>query len=512
MLSRATMTVWDEEACARAHAASRAVLERAGVEIGHPEALALLAAAGARVEGTRVYIPGSLIDEVLSSAPAAFDIPGRGRGGMRIAQGESWFGTGPDCMYLHDSVTGVRRRARLDDIVASADLCDKLDQVDFIMSMGLPEDAPLTSEDLLQFAAMLDGTSKPLVVSTSHGGDGLEAMRDMAGLCGDPASFGCLIMSSPPLNFDHDAVDKLIVCARLGIPAILAPAPSAGATAPASITSAIIVADAEVIAGMCVHQLAQPGAPFVYGVGAAALDMRVAVDAYVIPEHFLGNAASCDLARSVRIPSWAYAGLRCEGLRRQLAADVAIRTLLGALSRATLFHDLGYMESGMAGAQAAIVLGAELIGFARAFLQELPLDDEALQLDEIVAVGPGGNHLARPYTRKHHRDFWTSDLFDHRVYERWQAEGGMTLRERVDQRTRDLLAAERTNHLPVDTRREFERIIAGCWQLGGTSDRQCLSARRAPRRRDRAARPRSSQAVRARAARACPCTRSLSES
>jgi trimethylamine--corrinoid protein Co-methyltransferase len=461
MLSRATMTVWDEEACARAHAASRAVLERAGVEIGHPEALALLAAAGARVEGTRAYIPGSLIDDVLARAPSAFDIPGRGRGGMRIEQGESWFGSGPDCMYLHDPVTGARRRARLDDVVASADLCDKLDQVDFIMSMGLPEDVPLESEDLLQFAAMLDGTSKPLIVSTSHGGDGLEAMRDMAGLCGDPASFGCLIMSSPPLSFDHAAMDKLIICARLGIPAILAPAPSAGATAPASMTSAIVVADAEVIAGMCVHQLARPGAPFVYGVGAAALDMRVAVDAYVIPEHFLGNAASCDLARSYGVPSWAYAGPSdAKALDGQLAADVAISTLLGALSRATLLHDLGYMESGMAGAQAAIVLGAELVGFARAFLQELPLDDAALQLDEIIAVGPGGSHLARPHTRKHHRDFWKSDLFDHAVYERWQAAGAITLRERVDQRTRDLLAAERANRLGDDTRREFDRIIA----------------------------------------------------
>jgi len=284
----------------------------------------------------------------------------------------------------------------------------------------------------------------------------------MAGLCGDPASFGCLIMSSPPLKFDNDAVDKLIMCARLGIPAILAPAPSAGATAPASISSAIIVADAEVMAGLCVHQLARPGAPFVYGVGAAAMDMRVAVDAYVIPEHFLGNAASCDLARSYGIPSWAYAGPSdAKALDEQMAADVAITTLLGALSRATILHDLGYMESGMAGSQEAIVLGAELTGFARAFLQELPLDDEALQLDEIVAVGPGGNHLARPYTRKHHRDFWKSDLFDHAVYERWQAGGGTTLRERVRQRTRELLAAERTNRLSDDTRSELERIIAG---------------------------------------------------
>ncbi len=461
MSQRATTTVWDGEACARAHAASRSVLERAGVEIGHPEALALLAGAGARVEGTRVFIPGALVDDALVSAPSSFAIPGRGRGGMQLEQGCSWFGTGPDCLYLHDPITGTRRRARLDDIVASADLCDKLDQVDFIMSMGLPEDAPLASEDLLQFAAMLDGTSKPLIVSTSHGGDGLEAMREMAGLCGEPASFGCLTMSSPPLSFDHAAIDKLIACARLGIPVILAPAPSAGATAPASISSAIVVGDAEVLAGLCVQQLARPGAPFVYGVGACAFDMRMAVDAYVIPEAFLANQAGCDLARSYGLPSWAYAGPSdAKALDGQWAAEVAITTLLGALSGATLLHDLGYMESGMAGAQEAIVFGAELVGFARAFMRDLPLDPEALQIEEIVAVGPRGNHLARPYTRRHHRDFWKTDILDHAPYERWQAAGGTTLRERVRQRTRDLLAAERATRLPDHTRRDFDRIIS----------------------------------------------------
>ncbi|HZL64557.1 MAG TPA: trimethylamine methyltransferase family protein, partial [Thermoleophilia bacterium] len=315
-------------------------------------------------------------------------------------------------------------------------------------------------EDLLQFAAMLEGTAKPLVVSTSHGGDGLEAMAQMAGLCGESASFACLIMSSPPLSFDPDAADKLLMCARLGIPVILAPAPSAGATAPASVASSVIVGNAEVLAGLCIHQLARPGAPFVYGVGASAFDMRVAVDAYVIPEHFLGNLAGCDLAGSYGLPSWAYAGPSdSKALDEQWAADVAVTTLLGALSRATLLHDLGYMESGMAGAQESIVLGAELVAFARAFLKELPLDDEALQIDEIVAVGPGGSHLGRPYTRQHHRGFWKSDLFDHAVHDRWQAGGALTLRERVARRTRELLAADRRQELPAETRQAFARLI-----------------------------------------------------
>ena len=215
------------------------------------------------------------------------------------------------------------------------------------------------------------------------------------------------------------------------------------------------------LAGLCIHQLACPGAPFVYGVGASALDMRTALDPYVGPDHFLGNQAGCDLARHYGLPSWSYAGPSdAKGLDEQWSADVAITTLLGALSRATLLHDLGYMESGMAGAPESIVLGAELASFARKFLRELPLDEEALQLDEIIAVGPGGNHLGRPYTRKHHRDFWQTDLFDHTVFERWHADGASTLRERVARKTATLMAQAPDHEIPAATRAEIERIVA----------------------------------------------------
>ncbi len=461
MTHEATMVVWDAGACDRAHEARRTVLEQAGVECPHEAALGLLGAAGARVEGTRAFIPETVVEQALATVPARFEIPGRGRGGMVVELNRTYFGTGPDCMYVHDPTTGTRRRARLDDVRTSAALADRLDEVDFVMSMGLPEDAPITSDDVLQFAAMLEGTDKPLVVSTSHGGDGLQAMCEMAGLCGDSASLACLIMSSPPLSFDHDAIDKLITCARLDIPAILAPAPSAGATAPASMSAAVVVGDAEVLAGLCIHQLAKPGAPFVYGVGASAFDMRVAVDAYVIPEHFLANLAGCDLARSYGIPSWAYAGPSdAKALDEQWTADVAITTMLGALSRATLLHDLGYMESGMAGSQESIVLGAELAGFARAFMKGLPLDDEALQLEEIISMGPGGNYLARPFTRTHHRGFWKSDVFDHVLHDRWQAGGSRTLRERVAERTQELLVQDHHRKLSEATLLEMDRLIA----------------------------------------------------
>ena len=80
-------------------------------------------------------------------------------------------------------------------------------------------------------------------------------------------------------------------------------------------------------------------------------------------------------------------------------------------------HDVGYLEAG-SGQLRVDPLGLRVIGYAKAFMSELRVDDEALALDEIKAVGPGGDHLARPYTR-HYREIWQSDLLDTSRHAHW---------------------------------------------------------------------------------------------
>ena len=114
--------------------------------------------------------------------------------------------------------------------------------------------------------------------------------------------------------------------------------------------------------------------------------------------------------------------------------------MLGALSRATLLHDVGYLEAGLQSSFETIVLGHAAIGWAKAFMADVPTTDEALAVGEITAVGPGGNFLARKYTRAHSRDFWYDDLFDHSVYDRWHAGGRLTMLDRVKARVAELRA------------------------------------------------------------------------
>jgi trimethylamine--corrinoid protein Co-methyltransferase len=442
--------VWDAEACAKVHEATLSVLRTTGVEIHHERARELFARSGAMVDGTRVRLGRELVERAIASAPRDAVLHGRGgRSPLALRPGAALYGTGPDCIYVLDPDTRERRRARLADVAASAALCEQLPNIDFVMSMALPEDVPAGQEDLAQFAAMLASTTKPIVMSTPREGGRLRVMREMAAACGEAGSFAVLTMSSPPLKHDHEAIDKLLVCAELGIPLVLAPAAGCATSAPASVAAAVAVCNAEVLSGLVLHQLVAPGAPFVYGVGVGAMNMSTAVDVYCAPEAFLGDQASSDLAHAYDLPAWHYAACSdAKTLDGQLAAEYAIATLLGGLSGATLLHDVGYFESGLQSSLDSIVLGDELVGYVRAFMRGVPVDDDALALDEIEAVGPGGNHLARPYTRRHFRSFWRPRLLDQAAHDRWQAEGATTLAGRTRARVDELRRAPRAFSLP----------------------------------------------------------------
>jgi trimethylamine--corrinoid protein Co-methyltransferase len=329
------------------------------------------------------------------------------------------------------------------------------------MTMASPEDVDPAVDDVTHVAALLKGTRKPLIL-TPINGRRLARIQEMAAVAGEKDSIIVYAMPSPPLQHDAEALSKVVACAELQIPLVYAPAPCAGSTAPRSVTATVLVANAEVLSGLVLHQYVRPGAPFVYGAGGGAMDMRTMNgDPYTLPEAVVALQACCDLARSYGLPSFSYAGnSEAKVLDEQWSAESALTTMLGALSRATLLHDVGYLEDGMQSSYESIVLGDELVSYAKAFLREVPLDDYALALDEIAAAGPGGNHLGTKYTRRHYREFWTSELLDDAGYERWTAEGSQTLLDRVRAKVARLRSEPRAFALSAERAAELDGIVA----------------------------------------------------
>ena len=85
-------------------------------------------------------------------------------------------------------------------------------------------------------------------------------------------------------------------------------------------------------------------------------------------------------------------------------------------------------------------------GMIHRVLRGIEFDEENLAVDEIFSVGPGGNFLGRPHTKKFYlKEFYQHELFDKRTRTAWETAGRKDIREQAREKVRRMLA----EHKPV---------------------------------------------------------------
>ena len=139
-------------------------LSRTGVNVLNAEARDLLAGAGARVDGVRVYIPPHVIQDAVAANPRSFTLWGRdGQHRMQIVPDRVYFGPGPSCTCFVDPETGERRKARRGDPGLTALVCDALEDIDYCMGLALIDDVLPRLAPVYEFAEMIANTGKPIL-------------------------------------------------------------------------------------------------------------------------------------------------------------------------------------------------------------------------------------------------------------------------------------------------------------------------------------------------------------
>jgi trimethylamine--corrinoid protein Co-methyltransferase len=438
--------------------------------VKHEAAREMLLAAGC-TQGAdeRVLMPRHLVEQARLSAPSVVNVYDRG-GELALELGgyNSYFGTGSDLMWTYDLETGEHRPSVLDDVRRAARLCDALPNIDFVMSSAHPTERNAHQSYLLSFQAMMENSTKPLVVTAENGSD-LGVMAAMAAALRGGAEglrrkpyFVVYNEPTSPLVHPGDSVDKLLLCADTGVPSIYSPAPLAGATAPVTVAGHTVQGLAESLFGLVLHQLRRPGSPFIIGVGSAILDLTTMQSSYNDLGYLEGYMCAVEMAKWLDLPNWGNAGTTdSQLLDAQAGMEATQITFLAMQAGSNLAHDVGYLDFGLTGCLQSIVMVDEFIAMNRRLLAGVEVDRETLAVEAIAQVGPGGNFMTSKHTRRHMREArWQPTILNRLGRDAWLAAGAPDLERRARDKAHELLATHEVPEVPRQVAERTEQLVA----------------------------------------------------
>jgi trimethylamine--corrinoid protein Co-methyltransferase len=294
-----------------------------------------------------------------------------GHAAMFLEEGQCYYGPGSDCLHIVDHRTSERRDPVLQDVVDGMRLSDALPNIDFVMSMFLPGDVDEMVSDRYQMEAILNNTTKPVIYVTNEFSGCVDAVAMAEAVAGGAEALklrpfaACYINVTTGLQHNADALQKLLFLAEKGLPALYIPVCVGGVTGPMTSVGSVAVVNAGVLVGLVLSQLKREGTPFITsGMSGGSLDMKTMVSPYCEPDH---RGIPHGLAHHYNLPMFGLGGCSdSKMVDQQAAAEAALTMMAETLGGANLIHDLGYLESGLSGSLAQLVLCNEIVSWIEA--------------------------------------------------------------------------------------------------------------------------------------------------
>ncbi len=449
------LSILTQEGVVAIHQASLEILEGTGVVVDSPTALQILGDSGAIIEGEKVRIPAFLVEDALESAPAQITIFDRaGEPSLLLGGDRCYFESAVALKMILDPFTRSRRRFVSEDYRMTTSVIDACPNISSAVAGG-SEDVPLEVRPQVGFKNSVINMKKPLTCGGYDAQDLADQFEVAAVVAGSyerlrqaPSIIAIALPVSPLCLYD-DQTGKLLLAAQEGIPVAWYPALSAGTTAPCTPAGMLALANAEVLAGLVLHQLRRPGAPFIYGAMPGMTDMRSMLYSYGSPDMALYLAAATDIARFYGLPMYSTGGCSdAHSPDQQAVAEATIMCMLGKLSGASVIHDLGMLGACEFISPEMIVLCDEVIGMIDHATTRIDTGPEDLALDLIREVGPGGHYLSSEHTLVNFRRLWYGEIFLREPVTGPGADRPDAVRERINERTRHIIETHRVAPLP----------------------------------------------------------------
>lgn len=237
----------------------------------------------------------------------------------------------------------------------------------------------------------------------------------------------------------------------------------AGARAPATLAGALVVQNAEILAGIVLTQLVREGTPVVYASGSSSADMRTGALAVGAPEMAMHNVMAAQMARFYNIPSRAVGALTDAKIPDAQAGYESMMNLSMAQNCGVniILHAAGALETINCVSYEKFVIDDEMVGMVKRIGRGVETNTDALALAVIQSAGPGGQFLDKPHTFRHCRsEFFQAQLSDRNSFDQWENGGSQSTYERANKKYKAMLESYQAPDFPESLDKDLNQYMA----------------------------------------------------
>lgn len=429
------------------------LLREPGVKVQLPEARQLLAAAGAEVDEAAeiVRLPERLVREALATTPSEFFLYNRqGQPVVRYGGDVFHFDPGSSGVNVLDPETGEHRPAVTTDLVRHLKVSESLPAYDAVSTSAVCSDVPKSIGDLYRLYLVLLYTSKPIVTGAFSAATTLQMVDMLAIYAGGREALAQKpravfdVCPSPPLIWSKFGAQNLIDLARARVPVEMVSMPLAGAGSPVTILGSVVQHAAECLSGIVIHQLANPGAPIVWGGAPAIFDMRQGTTPMGAIETAMIDAAYTQVGKSLGLPTHTYLGATdAKTLDYQAGLESGMTALVGALAGINMISGAGMLDFLNCISPEKLTADADAIGMAKRLVRGVEPLTETLATAMFAGIHFKADFLKQKETRTlfAKEQFLPSKLIDRASLRTWKDSGKPDTWAHARAETRRLLDA-----------------------------------------------------------------------
>jgi trimethylamine---corrinoid protein Co-methyltransferase len=469
----------DNDLVERVHTEAVLLLSETGIKVQSADARQLLGDAGAQVDDPSevVRLSDTLIAKALTTVPHQFYLynlagePTVDYGGDKVH-----FDPGSSGVHILDPETLEHYPSRTADLVRIVKITEMLPQFAAQSTAVVCNEVPKEIGDFYRLFIVLLYSAKPIVTG-SFSTTNTQVMFDlMALLSGGRQALAKKpravfdVCPSPPLIWSDFASQSLIDLARANVPAEIVSMPLAGAAAPVTLIGSIVQHAAECLGGITIHQLANPGAPIVWGGAPAIFDMRKGTTPMGAIETAMIDAACAQVGKSLGVPTHAYLGATdAKIIDAQAGLESGMTALVGALAGINMISGAGMLDFLACFSPEKLIIDAEAIAMVQRLLNGINIQTNTLALEMFSGINFKGDFLKQPITRKlfSKEQYLPSPVIDRDSLRGWQEAGSLDAFARAKQRAKQLTDAYQAPVIPEEQKQALIEMVTSLAKQAG---------------------------------------------